>query len=149
MATLTEKIRADLTESMKAKDSARTSTLRMLQSALKYEQIEKGRELSDEEAISIIQRGVKQRQDSIEQYTSGNRPELAEKERSELEMLKKYLPEQLSEEESEAIVRDAIAATGAESKKDSGKVMKEVMAKHKGRIDGRKVQEIVGRLLPG
>ena len=149
MATLTEKIRADLTESMKAKDSARTSTLRMLQSALKYEQIEKGHELSDDEAIAIIHRAVKQRQDSIEQYTSGNRPELAEKERSELEMLKKYLPEQLSEEESEAIVRDAIAATGAESKKDSGKVMKEVMAKHKGRIDGKKVQEIVGRLLPG
>ena len=147
--SLTEKIRADLTESMKAKDSARTSTLRMLQSALKYEQIEKGHELSDDEAIAIVQRAVKQRQDSIEQYTSGNRLELAEKERSELEMLKKYLPEQLSEEESEAIVREAILATGAESKKDSGKVMKEVMSKHKGRIDGKKVQEIVGKLLPG
>lgn len=147
--SLTERIRADLTESMKAKDAARTSTLRMLQSALKYEQIEKGHELSDDEAVAIIQRAVKQRQDSIEQYTSGNRPELAEKERSELEMLKKYLPEQLSDEESEAIVREAIAATGAVSRKDSGKVMKEVMSKHKGRIDGKKVQEIVGRLLPG
>ncbi|HUF16410.1 MAG TPA: GatB/YqeY domain-containing protein [Thermoanaerobaculia bacterium] len=148
MATLTEKIRADLTESMKAKDAPRTSTLRMLQSALKYEQIEKGRELSDEEAVGIVQRAVKQRQDSIEQFTSGNRPELAAKERSELEMLQKYLPAQLSDEEAEAIVRDAIASTGAESKKDTGKVMKEVMANHKGRIDGRKVQEIVGRLLP-
>ncbi len=148
MATLTEKIRADLTESMKAKDAPRTSTLRMLQSALKYEQIEKGRELSDEEAVGIVQRAVKQRQDSIEQFTSGNRPELAAKERSELEMLQKYLPAQLSDEEAEAIVRDAIASTGAESKKDMGKVMKEVMANHKGRIDGRKVQEIVGRLLP-
>ncbi len=146
--SLTEKIRADLTESMKAKDAPRTSTLRMLQSALKYEQIEKGRELTDEEAVGIIQRAVKQRLDSIEQYTNGNRPELAAKERSELEMLQKYLPEQLSEEEAEAIVREAIAATGAESKKDTGKVMKEVMANHKGRIDGRKVQEIVGRLLP-
>jgi hypothetical protein len=146
--SLTEKIRADLTESMKAKDAARTSTLRMLQSALKYEQIEKGHELSDEEAIAIIQRAVKQRQDSIEQYTSGNRPELAEKERSELEMLQKYLPAQLSDEEAEEIVREAIASTGAESRKDTGKVMKEVRAQHKGRIDGRKVQEIVGRLLP-
>lgn len=148
MASLTEKIRADLTESMKARDAARTSTLRMLQSALQYEQIEKGHGLSDEEAVTIIQRSVKQRQDSIEQYTSGNRPELAEKERSELEMLQKYLPEQLSDEDAEAIVRGAIASTGAESKKDTGKVMKEVMAKHKGRIDARKVQEIVGRVLP-
>lgn len=148
MATLTEQIRSDLTESMKARDAARTSTLRMLQSALKYEQIEKGRELSDEEAVAIIQRSVKQRQDSIEQYTSGNRPELAAKEQSELEMLQKYLPAQLSDEEAETIVRDAIASTGAESKKDTGKVMKAVMADHKGKIDGRKVQEIVGRLLP-
>lgn len=148
MATLTEQIRADLTESMKARDAARTSTLRMLQSAFKYEQIEKGHELSDEEAVAIIQRSVKQRQDSIEQFTSGNRPELAAKERSELEMLQKYLPAQLSDEEAEAVVRDVIAATGAESKKDTGKVMKAVMADHKGTIDGRKVQEIVARLLP-
>src|SRR5438270_10990426 len=79
MPKLTEQIRADLTEAMKARDAARTSTLRMLQSAIKYEQIEAGHELSDEEAMAVIRKGVKQRLDSIEQYTKGNRPELAAK----------------------------------------------------------------------
>src|ERR1043166_9762929 len=101
MANLTQQIRADLTEARKARDAERTSTLRMLQSALKYEQIDKGHELSDEEAMAVIRKGVKQRQDSIEQYTKGNRPEHAAKEQSEMEMLKKYLPAELGDEELE------------------------------------------------
>lgn len=148
MPSLTEKIRADLTASMKARDAAKTSTLRMLQSALKNEQIEKLHELSDEEATAVIRRGVKQRQDSIEQFTRGNRPELAQKEQAELEILNSYLPRQLSDTDIEAVVRSAIAAVGASSRKDSGAVMKAVMATHKGLVDGKKVQEIVGRLLP-
>jgi uncharacterized protein YqeY len=145
---LTERIRAELTQSMKARDAARTSTLRLVQSALKNEQIEKGHELSDEEAIAVVRRAVKQRQDSIEQYTTGNRADLADKERAELRILETYLPQQMSAADVERAVQDAIAATGATSKKDSGKVMKEVMAKHKGELDGKTVQEIVARLLP-
>ena len=146
--TLAEQIRSELTESMKARDAARTSTLRLLQSSFKNEQIEKGHELSDEEALAVIRRAVKQRQDSIEQYTKGNRPELAAKESAELDMLSRYLPQQMGDGDAERAVREAIATVGAESKKDTGKVMKEVMARHKGAIDGKRVQELVARLLP-
>jgi uncharacterized protein len=148
MGKLTEQIRADLTESMKARTADRTSTLRMLQSALKNEQINLMHELSDEEAMTVIRKAVKQRLDSIEQYTKGNRPDLAAKEASEMEVLKTYLPAELSEAELESGLRDIIASTGAQSKKDLGKVMKEATAKYKGRADGKKIQEIVARLLP-
>jgi uncharacterized protein YqeY len=147
MGQLTETIRAELTAAMKARDAERLSTLRMLQSAFKYQQIESGHELSDEEAMTVIRKAVKQRQDSIEQYTKGNRPELAEKERREMELLKTWLPPELTDEEIEAGVREFVASTGAQSKKDMGKVMKEASAKYKGRVDGRKLQEIVSRLL--
>ncbi|HUP47722.1 MAG TPA: GatB/YqeY domain-containing protein, partial [Thermoanaerobaculia bacterium] len=92
MGRLTDQIRAELTESMKARNAGKTSTLRLLQAALKNEQISTGRELSDEEAMSVIRKSVKQRHDSIEQYTKANRPELAAKEQAELELLKSYLP---------------------------------------------------------
>ena len=148
MGKLTEQIRADLTESMKARTAERTSTLRMLQSAFKYEQIQAGHELSDEEALIVIRKAVKQRLDSIDQYTKGNRPELAAKEKSEMDMLKAYLPAELSDAELESGLRDIIFSTGAQSKKDLGKVMKEATAKYKGRAEGKKIQEIVSRLLP-
>ncbi|MDP9362101.1 MAG: GatB/YqeY domain-containing protein [Acidobacteriota bacterium] len=148
MGELTEKIRAELTAAMKARDAERLSTLRMLQSAFKYQQIESGHELSDEEAMTVIRKAVKQRRDSIEQYTKGNRPELAEKERREMELLKTWLPPELTDDEIEAGVREIVAATGAQSKKDMGNVMKEAAARYKGRVDGRKIQEIVSRLLP-
>lgn len=148
MGNLSEKIRADLTDSMKARTAEKTSTLRMLQSAIKNEQINLGRELTDEEAMSIILKGVKQRQDSIEQYEKGNRPELAAKERSEMEMLQAYLPPALSDEELEAGLREIIASIGAQSKKDLGRVMKEATARYKGRVDGKKIQELVAKLLP-
>ena len=148
MGQLTEKIRADMTEAMKAQEKERLSTLRMLQSALKNEQINVGHELSDEETMSVIRKAMKQRQDSIEQYTKGNRPELAEKERSEMVILQTYLPPELGDDELESGIREIVAATGAQSKKDMGKVMKEASAKYKGRADGKKLQEIVSRLLP-
>lgn len=148
MGRLTEQIRAELTESMKARTAERTSTLRMLQAALKNEQISAGHELSDEEALTVIRKSVKQRLDSIEQYTKANRPELAAKEQSEMEMLRSYLPPELSEEELETAVREIIASTGALSKKDMGKVMKEATARYKGRADGKRIQEVAARLLP-
>ena len=145
---LTEQIRADLTAAMKAQEKERLSTLRMLQSALKNEQIHLGHELSDEEAMTVIRKAVKQRQDSIEQYTNAGRTELADKERSEMDLLKTYLPPELSEDELESGLREIIASTGAQSKKDMGKVMKEATARFKGRADGKKIQEVVQRLLP-
>lgn len=147
MGQLTETIRAELTAAMKARDAERLSTLRMLQSAFKYQQIESGHELSDEEAMTVISKAVKQRLDSIEQYTKGNRPELADKERREMELLKTWLPPELTDEEIEAGIREIVASTGAQSKKDMGKVMKEASARYKGRVDGKKIQEIVSALL--
>jgi len=148
MGNLTEQIRADLTAAMKAQEKDRLSTIRMLQSAIKNEQINAGHELSDEEAMAVIRKAVKQRQDSIEQYSNAGRTELADKERAEMELLKGYLPAELSEEELEGGLREIIASTGAQSKKDLGKVMKEATARFKGRADGKKIQEIVSRLLP-
>jgi uncharacterized protein len=148
MGQLTEKIRADMTAAMKAQEKDRLSTIRMLQSALKNEQINTGHELSDEEAMAVIRKAVKQRQDSIEQYTTAGRTELADKERTEMEQLKAYLPAEVSEEELESGLREIIASTGAQSKKDLGKVMKEATARYKGRADGKKIQELVSRLLP-
>jgi len=148
MGKLTEQIRADLTSSMKARTAERTSTLRMLQAAIKNEQINLRHELSDEEAMAVIRKSIKQRQDSVEQYTKGNRPELAAKESAEIEILKSYMPAEMSEAELEAGLREIIASTGAQSKKDLGKVMKEATARYKGRAEGKRIQEIVSRLLP-
>src|SRR4051812_9707586 len=147
MGKLSDQVRADLTESMKARSAERTSVLRMLQAAIKNEQINVQHELADEEVLTVIRKAVKQRQDSIEQYTKGNRPDLASKEASELEILRTYLPPELGDDEIESGVREIIASTGAQSKKDMGKVMKEATARYKGRADGKKIQEIVQRLL--
>lgn len=146
--SLAEQIRNDLTAAMKARESERVSTLRMLQSALKNEQIEKGHELSDEEAQAVVRRAVKQRTESAEQYERFGRPELAKKERDELALLQGYLPKEMSDEELETRVREVIAETGASSKKDAGRVMKEMMARYRGQADGKRVQAKVGELLP-
>ncbi|HUO85328.1 MAG TPA: GatB/YqeY domain-containing protein [Thermoanaerobaculia bacterium] len=149
MAELTERIRRDLTAAMKARDAARTSTLRLLQAAIQNEEIDKGHTLSDEEAQVVLRRAAKQRADSIEQYERGSRNDLADKERAELEIIEGYLPRQLGDDETERIVHEAIALTGASSRKDTGLVMRELMARHKGQIDGKKAQEILQRLLAG
>lgn len=148
MPTLAETIRIDMTAAMKAQEKERLSTLRMLQSAIKNEQIHLGHELSDEEALTVIRKAVKQRMDSIEQYTNAGRTEMADRERAEMELLKAYLPPELSDEALESGLREIIASTGALSKKDMGKVMKEATVRFKGRVDGKKIQETVSRLLP-
>src|SRR4028119_318104 len=121
MAALTEKVRADMTAAMKAQEKEHLSTLRMLQSALKNEQINTGHELSDEEAMTVIRKAVKQRQDSIEQYTNAGRTEQAEKERSEMELLQTYLPAELSTEELQSGGRESIASAGGAAKEALGK----------------------------
>ena len=147
MAGIADQIRADLTASMKARDSQKTSTLRMVQAAIKNEEIEKGGELEDADVLAVIKRSVKQRKDSIEQFEKADRQDLADKEKAELAILDAYMPAQMSDEVLEALVKDTIVAVGGESKKDMGKVMKAIMAEHRDTVDGKKVQGILGRLL--
>jgi uncharacterized protein YqeY len=148
--TLVERITQDLTAAMKAQDAARTSTLRMAKAALMNKQIDKHGALDDAEAVRVLQGLVKQREDSAEQYAKGGRPELAEKERAEIGVLKAYLPAEVTEEEVGAAVEKAVAETGAASPKDMGKVMKAAMAALAagGRsVDGKRVNEAVKKRL--
>ena len=144
LMSLKERIVSDLTASMKAKDASRTSTLRMVKAAMMNREIEKGGELTDEEMTKTLQSLVKQRRDSIEQYEKGGRPELADKERAEIEVIEAYLPQAASEAEIEQAVELAINETGATSIRDMGKVMKAAQARLAGRsADGRVVSELV------
>lgn len=142
--SLKDKITSDLTTAMKNKDTNRTSTLRMVKSNLMNRQIEKGGELTDEEITKALQSLVKQRKDSIEQYKSAGRLELAEKEAAEIEVIEEYLPQAASQEEIEKAVSEAISETGASSIKEMGAVMKTALAKLEGKtVDGRMVSETV------
>jgi uncharacterized protein YqeY len=142
--TLREQIISDMTASMKAQDAPRTSTLRMVKAAMMNRQIEKGGELDDEEMTRLLNSLVKQRRDSVEQYEKGGRQDLADKEKSEIQVIEAYLPQAASPEEIEAAVATAIAESGASSMKDMGKVMKSVQAALAGKnADGRMVSEIV------
>ena len=142
--TLREQIISDMTGSMKAQDAPRTSTLRMVKAAMMNRQIEKGGELDDEEMGKLLRSLVKQRRDSVEQYEKGGRQDLADKEKTEIQVIEAYLPQAASPEEIEAAVAAAIAESGASSMKDMGKVMKSVQVALAGKnADGRMVSEIV------
>jgi uncharacterized protein len=141
------RIENDVRSALKSGDKRRVSTLRLLLSALQNERIHAGRDLTDEESEAVIRRAVKQRREAIEQYTKGGREDLAGGEREELAILEAYLPAGLSDEEMEAEVRRIIADKGFSSARDVGLVMKELMAVHRGRVDGKRAQEIARRLL--
>ncbi len=144
--SLKEKLVADMTAAMKAKDANRLSTLRMAKAALMNEENKRGvgTVLSDEEVMKVLTSLVKQRKDSIEQFTASGRAELAEKEKAELEVLEEYLPQAASAEEIAAAVESAIAETGASSMKEMGLVMKAALAKLAGKnADGKLVSETV------
>jgi len=148
--TFKQKIIADLKEAMKAGDTVKRDTLRMLDSAIKNVEIEKKKReegLTDEEILEVVSRSVKQRKDSIEQFVSGGRPELAEKERVEIAILMQYMPEQMSEEKVREVVKEIITQTGATSKADIGKVMGQAMGKLKGQADGNLVKKIAEEML--
>jgi len=150
--TLVERITQDLTAAMKAKDAARTSVLRMAKAALKNREIDKGEPLDDPEVVKVLQSLVKQREDSAEQYAKASRPELAEKERAEITVLKVYLPAEISDGEIAAAVETAVAETGAASSKDMGKVMKAAMAAlaDSGKaVDGKRVNAAARKKLGG
>ena len=145
-----ETLTKDLTAAMKARDAARTSVLRMAKAALKNREIEKGETLDDAEVVKTLQGLVKQREDSAEQYDKAARPELAAKERAEIEVLKGYLPEGASEAEIDAAVAKAVEDTGATSPKDMGKVMKAAMAALAATgkaVDGKQVSALVRKKL--
>lgn len=148
--TLNEKVAAEITAAMKAKDAGRLSALRMLKAAIMNKGVEKNRDLDDAEILQVIASLVKQRRDSIEQFQKAGRTDLVEKETSELKVLEDYLPPAASAEEIDAAVAAAIAEAGATSQKDMGKVMKAVMPKLAGKnADGKAVNEAVRRKLGG
>jgi len=146
--SLNEKVGADITAAMKAKDAARLSALRMLKAAIMNKGVEKGRDLEDAEVQQVVSSLVKQRRDSIEQFSKAGRTDLVEKETGEIAVLEAYLPPAATAAEIEAAVSAAIAETGASSPKDMGKVMKAVMPMLAGKnADGKAVNEAVRRKL--
>jgi uncharacterized protein YqeY len=146
--TLTDQVSADITAAMKARDAGRLSALRMLKAAVMNKSVEKGRDLDDAEVLQVVSSLVKQRRDSIEQFSKAGRTDLVEKETGEIAVLQSYLPPAATPEEIDAAVAAAIAETGATSPKDMGKVMKAVMPKLAGKnADGKAVNEAVRRTL--
>ena len=139
-------LKEDLKQSMLARDAEKTSTLRMVISALGYYEIEKGGagyEATEEDVEAVLQKQAKQRRDSIEQFKTGGRDELAEKETKELELIEAYLPQQMSEDEVKKLVDEAVNSTGATNAADLGKVMGALMPKVKGKADGNLVSRLV------
>ena len=148
--TLQERIDSDLKDAMRAKDAARLGVLRMLKSALKYSAIEKSgaeAQLDDAEATQVIRKQVKQRQDSIESFEKGGRPELAAKEKDELAILQAYLPQGLKADELAKVVGETISELGATSRAQMGAVMKALQGKIAGRADGKTLSQEVQRQL--
>lgn len=147
--SLQERLSQEIKAAMLAKDADRLSALRMLKSAVGYAQIERKTDnLPDADVMAIVQKEVKKRRDSVEQFEKGGRPELAAKEKQEIAVLETFLPKPISPEELEQLVRAVIQETGAASKKDMGIVIKAVQAKAAGRADGKTISAIVGKLLP-
>jgi uncharacterized protein len=145
---LTDKVNADIAAAMKAKDAARLSALRMMKAAIMNKGVEKRRDLEDAEVVQVITSLVKQRRDSIEQFSKAGRSDLVDKETAEIAVLAEFLPPAATPDEIEAAVAAAIAETGATSSKDVGKVMKAVMPKLAGKnADGRTINEAVRRKL--
>ena len=150
--TIAERIDSDLKDAMRAKDAGKLTVLRMLKSAIKYVAIEKAGadgQLDDAEAVQVIRKQVKQRQDSIESFESGGRAELAAKEKEELVILSAYLPQAMSADDLSAAVREAIAEAGATSRAQMGAVMKVLQTKLAGRADGKTLSQEVQRQLAG
>ena len=140
---MVEKLKQDMIEAMKAKDKDRLTTIRMIKGDLDKEHIDKKREINDDLLIEVVNRGIKQRKDSISEFEKGGRSDLIEKTQAEIDILQSYLPEQLSMEEVEAIIDEAFEVVKPEGARDMGKVMKEVTPKLKGRSDMKQVSEII------
>ena len=144
---ISDTINKQIAEAMKAKDEIRLSTLKLLLSALHNAKIDKRGDLTEEEELEIVRREAKKRKDAIEAYKKAGATDRAEKEGKELVILQEFLPKELSDEKVSKLVNEAVTATGASSMQDMGKVIGAVMAKAKGRADGKKVAEMARKKL--
>jgi len=147
MSTPRERVETELKEALKAKDKERLGTLRMLLSEIKNEQIRSGEEVDEATFLKLVQKAVKQRKDSAEQYRQGNREELAEKEEREAEILEAYLPAQASEDEIRSAVEEFVAAEGLSGPAAIGPVMKAMMSRFSGQADGGTINRIAREVL--
>ena len=150
--SISEQIQKDMVEAMRSRDELRLSTLRMVKSALSYKEVDKRAPLDDKEAQQILSTLIKQRRDSIEQFTKGGRQELADKEAAEIKLIENYLPKAMGEEQIAEVVKAAITEMGSPTMKEMGTVMKNAMARFNAagmRVDGKMVSEIVKKELAG
>ena len=150
--TISEQIQKDMVDAMRSRDELRLSTLRMVKSALSYKEVEKRGPLDDKETQQILSTLIKQRRDSIEQFTKGGRKELADKEADEIKIIEHYLPKAMGEEQIAEAVKATIAEMGSPTMKDMGTVMKNVMTKLQAtgaRVEGKTVSELVKKALGG
>ena len=141
------KLQDDMKQAMKAGDALTRDTLRLVITDLKKKELDLARELKPDEELAVLQKCVKSREDSIAQYTAAGRADLSDREKAEIGVIQRYLPEMLDEEATRAIVRVTIQKLGLTSKKDLGQVMKAVLAEHKGKVAGSLVQRLAGELL--
>ncbi|NLB33104.1 MAG: GatB/YqeY domain-containing protein [Tissierellia bacterium] len=144
---LKERLMADLKEAMKSKIKVKKDTVTMVRAAIKQKEVDDRVELSDAEIVDIIAKQIKQKKDSISDFEKGNRQDLVDLTQEEIKILLEYLPPQLSDEDLDSIVKDAIEATGAQTKKDLGKLMALIMPKVKGKADGKRVNENVAKYI--
>ncbi|HJE31256.1 MAG TPA: GatB/YqeY domain-containing protein [Weissella confusa] len=145
--SLLEQLTNDMKEAMKAKDKVTLGVVRMVKSSVSNEQIKSGHDLTADEELVVLSREMKQRVEELESYKDADREDLAEEIQGQIDVLKRYMPEQMSEEEVVAVVKETIAEVGASSKADLGKVMGALMPKVKGKADGKLVNQTVQSLL--
>ncbi|MEF3304632.1 GatB/YqeY domain-containing protein [Paenibacillus sp. GYB003] len=145
--SLSERLNEDMKQAMKNQDKFKLSVIRMIRSAIKNVEIDQKKTLGDEEVLDILNREIKQRKDSLHEFEKAGRDDLAEAVKKEIEVIAVYMPQQLTEEEIQAIVQQTIQETGASSKADMGKLMGALMPKVKGRADGKLVNQLVQKLL--
>ncbi|MGM9930423.1 GatB/YqeY domain-containing protein [Pradoshia sp.] len=142
--SLVERLNSDMKQAMKDKDKDKLSVIRMMKASLQNEGIKLGKqELSEDEELTVLSRELKQRKDSLQEFDKAGRQDLTEKLHAEIAVVESYMPKQLSEEELDALVTEAIAQTNATSKADMGKVMSAIMPKVKGKADGSLVNKLV------
>ena len=145
--SLIQQLTSDVKDAMRAGETLRRDTLRMVLAAMKNRRIETGQDLDEDQQLAVLLSAVKSRTDSVTQYEANDRQDLADQERAEIEVLQGYLPKQLSEEETAEIVRAKIGELGLTSKSEMGQVMKAIMADHKGALDGKLVQRLAAQEL--
>lgn len=140
---LLDQLTRDMKEAMKQKDKTRLSVIRMLKASLQNEAIHLNKELSEDEALTVLSRELKQRKDSLQEFKNAGREDLEEQVKGEIDIIQSYMPKPLSDEELEKLIDEAIAESGAKTKADMGKVMQRIMPKVKGKADGAKVNRLV------